>query len=97
LDEGGAKVLLYHGSNVAVQEPRLLRQTRGLDFGLGFYLTTDQAQAARFSEIIVARRKYGAATFSVYDFDMAGAERTLAVPMADRSMTWWSGPWQTTW
>ena len=72
-------MLLYHGSNVAVQAPRLVGQTRGLDFGPGFYLTTDLAQAVRFSEIVVARRGHGAATISVYEFDMAEAERTLSV------------------
>jgi hypothetical protein len=82
-------VLLYHGSNVAVQEPRLLGQTRGLDFGPGFYLTTDQAQAARFSKIIAARRKCGAATVSAYDFDMAGAERTLSVKRFAAADTQW--------
>jgi hypothetical protein len=79
LGRGDAEVLLYHGSNVAVQAPRLMGQTRGLDFGPGFYLTTDRAQAARFSEIIAARRKCGAPVVSAYDFDMAGAERTLSV------------------
>ncbi len=29
-------MLLYHGSNVEVQEPRLLRIQRDLDFGRGF-------------------------------------------------------------
>lgn len=34
-------MLLYHGSNLAVERPRLLARTRALDFGVGFYLTTD--------------------------------------------------------
>ena len=72
-------MLLYHGSNLAVKEPRLIEQSRGLDFGPGFYLTTSETQAARFSEIVVNRRKCGVATVSVYDFDMEAAERMLAV------------------
>ncbi|MDR3076560.1 MAG: DUF3990 domain-containing protein [Synergistaceae bacterium] len=43
-------MLLYHGSNSEVDEPRLIEQTRGLDFGSGFYLTTGEEQANRFSE-----------------------------------------------
>jgi hypothetical protein len=39
-------MLLYHGSNVAVEKPRLIEQTRGFDFGAGFYLTTNEFQAA---------------------------------------------------
>ena len=72
-------MLLYHGSNLTIEEPRLVRQTRGLDFCSGFYLTTNEAQAKRFSEIVVSRRKIGAATVSIYEFDMKTAERTLAI------------------
>jgi hypothetical protein len=72
-------MLLYHGSNIEVRKPRLLGQTRGLDFGAGFYLTTDGKQADRFSEIIVNRRKTGVATVSAYEFDMTLAERTLSI------------------
>jgi len=72
-------MLLFHGSNTAVEKPRLMEQTRGLDFGAGFYLTTNETQAARFSEIIVNRRKSGAAIVNVYDFDMETAETALAI------------------
>ena len=70
---------MYHGSNLCVEDPRLIEQTRGLDFGAGFYLTTNESQAVRFSGIVVNRRKSGAATVSVYEFDMEAAEKTLAV------------------
>ncbi|MBC8545194.1 DUF3990 domain-containing protein [Clostridiales bacterium NSJ-32] len=33
-------MILYHGSNVIVDKPRLIRQNRTLDFGSGFYTTT---------------------------------------------------------
>jgi hypothetical protein len=72
-------MLLYHGSNQVVREPRLFEQTRGLDFGPGFYLTTNEAQAARFSGIVVNRRKSGVAAVSVYEFDMETADKTLAI------------------
>jgi len=72
-------MFLYHGSNLAVEKPRLVEQTRGLDFGHGFYLTTNEAQAKRFSEIVVNRRKTGVATVSVYEFDMETAKRILAI------------------
>ena len=72
-------MLLYHGSNVAVEKPRLLEQMRGLDFGSGFYLTTNKKQAIRFSEIVLKRRKSGFATVSVYDFDIDVAESMLAI------------------
>lgn len=31
-------MILYHGSNVEVQNPRIITTNRGLDFGSGFYL-----------------------------------------------------------
>ena len=80
---------LYHGSNVAVEKPRLVGQTRGLDFGPGFYLTTKESQAERFSEIVVNRRKSGVATVSVYDFDWLTAEKTLAVRRFESADATW--------
>jgi hypothetical protein len=75
----GVNMLLYHGSNTTVEKPQLIEQTRGLDFGSGFYLTTSEEQAVRFSKIIVTRRKSGSAIVSVYDFDMDLAEKSLSV------------------
>jgi len=72
-------ILLYHGSNLAVEEPRLITQERGLDFGAGFYLTTNETQAVSFSEIVVNRSRSGVATVSVYEFDMTAAETVLSV------------------
>jgi len=82
-------MLLYHGSNVTVETPRLLNQARGLDFGPGFYLTTNEEQAARFSEIVFKRQKSGTATVSIYDFDMATAEKVLAIRKFDSA----DAPW----
>jgi len=72
-------MLLYHGSNVAVEEPRLIEQMRGLDFGAGFYLTSNELQAARFSYLVVNRRKVGIPTISVYEYDDVAAKETLDI------------------
>lgn len=32
---------LYHGSNIVVEIPKVIPPLRALDFGAGFYLTTD--------------------------------------------------------
>jgi len=48
-------MFLYHGSNVTVEKPHMVIQTRGLDFGPGFYLTTDEKQAKRFSGLRLTR------------------------------------------
>jgi len=72
-------MLLYHGSNQIVTKPRLIEQTRGLDFGAGFYLTSNEKQAVQFSEIVRNRQRSGTPTVTVYDFDMEKAENTLSV------------------
>jgi len=72
-------MFLYHGSNTIVNNPQLVRQTRGLDFGPGFYLTTNEEQAVRFSGIVFKRKKEGSATVNVYTFDMTAAEKALAI------------------
>jgi len=82
-------MLLYHGSNKAIEQPRLLEQQRGLDFGMGFYLTTNEIQAMRFSEIVVNRRKSGSPTVSVYQFDMETAEETLVIRKFEGANAQW--------
>ena len=34
-------MILFHGSNVEVKQPALRYSRRSLDFGAGFYTTTD--------------------------------------------------------
>ncbi len=60
---------LYHGSNIEVCQPRLLEGQRALDFGAGFYTTTDLEQAKNWSRRQVRVRKSGLPSVSVYDVD----------------------------
>ena len=50
-------MILYHGSNVVVEQPKLIRQNRYLDFGFGFYTTTNRDQAVNFAQKVTDRRK----------------------------------------
>ena len=61
-------MILYHGSNTAVEKPRLIEQNRFLDFGYGFYTTTNKAQAENFARKVVLRRG-GAPIVNVYKID----------------------------
>jgi hypothetical protein len=72
-------MFLYHGSNQAVDSPRLIGQTRGLDFGAGFYVTTNENQAVSFAGIVTDRRKSGTPTVSVYEYDAEIAQNTLNI------------------
>lgn len=62
-------MILYHGSNVVVSEPRLIRQNRFLDFGFGFYTTTNKTQAISFADKVAKRRQEGRKAVSIYEID----------------------------
>lgn len=62
-------MILYHGSNVVVSKPRLIEQNRFLDFGFGFYTTTNMAQAIGFADKVTRRRKNGQRTVNIYEID----------------------------
>jgi len=62
-------MVLYHGSNIIVEIPMLVKQNRALDFGNGFYTTENKTQALSFAEKVYRRRKEGKPIVSVYDFD----------------------------
>lgn len=61
-------MILYHGSNMVVKKPKLIEQNRFLDFGYGFYTTTNKEQAKNFAQKVVAR-KGGTPTVNVYKID----------------------------
>ena len=61
-------MILYHGSNMTVNEPKLIEQNRYLDFGYGFYTTTNRDQAENFAQKVVVRRG-GKAIVNVYEID----------------------------
>ena len=60
-------MILYHGSNVKVKEPILLKVQRELDFGKGFYTTNDMEQAARWAWRTAKRRGESNAFVTVYE------------------------------
>lgn len=62
-------MILYHGSNVVVSEPKLIQQNRFLDFGFGFYTTTNKMQAIGFADKVYKRRKDGGRIVNVYEIN----------------------------
>ena len=61
-------MILYHGSNMIVDKPQLIEQNRYLDFGYGFYTTTNKAQAENFAQKVVVRRG-GKPLVNIYEID----------------------------
>ena len=62
-------MILYHGSNMEVRTPKLLSNRKALDFGNGFYLTSDYGQAERWAKLKVRREGAGVPTVSVFCAD----------------------------
>jgi hypothetical protein len=82
-------MIIYHGSNVAVEQPRILKAERMLDFGSGFYTTSNKEQAIRWTEIVALRREPKKQILSAYEFDIEAAERELSIIRFDEP----SGEW----
>jgi hypothetical protein len=58
---------LYHGSTVVVEKPMLLPNQRTLDFGGGFYTTTNLVQAHVFARKVGDRRETEKCYVSFYE------------------------------
>ncbi len=46
---------IYHGSNLAITNPQILIPNRFLDFGTGFYTTTNYEQVLNFAGKVTQR------------------------------------------
>jgi hypothetical protein len=80
---------LYYGSNMSVRKPELLNSLRGLDFGRGFYTTSNREQALRFTENVVRRRKTGERTISIYEVDEIAIFSTCSFLKFDEADEHW--------
>ena len=83
-------MILYHGSNLIVLEPKLIQQNRFLDFGFGFYTTTNKAQAISFADKVTKRRKNGQKEVSIYEINenIAFSECLSCVLMSREKHGW---------
>lgn len=82
-------MVLYHGSNATVEHPRLIKQNRYLDFGFGFYTTTNRAQAVNFAGKVADRRKTGEAILNIYFVDEVEAFRQCSLLRFERPDEAW--------
>ena len=83
-------MILYHGSYMQIENPRIITQEKGRDFGFGFYTTTIKNQAERWavrSARLCSRLsgKSENAVVNVYEFDedFAKSLKTKSYPNAD--------------
>lgn len=62
-------MILYHGSNVEVKEPQIIKVEKGRDFGFAFYLTPIKEQAERMAKRKCKIAKEGKPIISVFEWN----------------------------
>lgn len=62
-------MILYHGSDVKVQNPTIIKSEKGRDFGCAFYLTPIKEQAERMAKRKQRMNGSQSAIVSVFEFD----------------------------
>ena len=63
-------LLIYHGSDVIVENPKIIQPVRALDFGSGFYTTTNISQAKSFSKKVMNRNGSSQMHISTYKINI---------------------------
>ena len=80
---------LYHGSNVTVECPKIIDSNRTLDFGPGFYTTSDINQATRWAQLQTMRRKKGKPYVTMYNFLEENLDANINVLKFDKPNKEW--------
>lgn len=80
---------VYHGSTVCVPQPSLQPLTRRLDFGAGFYTTSDLEQARKWARIKNRRMMDLSAIVSIYDATAAFESGDLRVKHFENADEQW--------
>lgn len=81
-------MFLYHGSNTEVRYPKILVTNRALDFGAGFYTTSDKDQAIRWARLQAIRRRSGKPSISIYDFDESALSKMCVLHFDHADTSW---------
>ncbi|MBQ8418352.1 MAG: DUF3990 domain-containing protein [Phascolarctobacterium sp.] len=72
-------MICYHGSDTVVDAPKILEANRPLDFGGGFYVTSNKEQALAWAKRVAYRNNSKKHYVNVYEFDLEKAEREVTV------------------
>lgn len=81
-------MILYHGSNMEVKEPKLIPSKRLLDFGAGFYLTSDFEQAKKWAFRTTNHRETGIPTVSVFEMEQEAFEKLESLTFDAANKEW---------
>ena len=85
-------MILYHGSNVIVEKPKILESEYGRDFGFGFYTTDIKEQAVRWAirkaKLAERHGKPYTPYISIFDFDEAAFEQLSCKRFDNPGLDW---------
>lgn len=69
-------MILYHGSLEIVEKPQILQANRPLDFGTGFYTTTNLQQARRWVRLRMEQGNAKVGYINIYEYTPKKGLRT---------------------
>lgn len=72
-------MIVYHGSFMIIEEPKIIYSNRAMDFGEGFYTTSNSAQAIDWAKLCKLRRAYDKSILNIYEFDLVRASQELKI------------------
>lgn len=81
-------MILYHGSNIKIKTPKIIPSKRLLDFGMGFYLTSDFEQARKWAVRTTSRRESGIPTISMFSIGESDIKKLERLEFKVASKEW---------
>ena len=78
---------LFHGSYIEIPKPKIIRPVRLLDFGTGFYTTTDKEQAVKLTGKFISLGKNR--IINIYEYNEADAIDNLSIQQFEKPDTEW--------
>lgn len=82
------KIVLFHGSNMEIAAPKIIESKRLLDFGHGFYLTSDYEQAKKWAVRTATRREEGRPVISVFEAEENEIEKLNVLRFEKPDRAW---------
>ena len=82
-------MIIYHGSDIPIEHPKIFKSDRYLDFGIGFYTTSNRGQAERWASKVSLRNNSNKQIISVYNFDFSELKNKLKlIEFTDANEAW---------
>lgn len=81
-------MILYHGTNAKFDEIDLKKSKPNKDFGQGFYLSREYAQAMEMAKTKVEQLETGSPTVLIYEVDEVQMAKLKVLSFSDYSEEW---------